>query len=49
MGLLRARQQGHSVESIREAMLELRERYPNAGARDMASILFHERNMNVPR
>ncbi|KAG1875957.1 hypothetical protein C8R48DRAFT_591755 [Suillus tomentosus] len=35
MGLLRTRQQNHTVESIREAMIELRKAYPNAGAREM--------------
>ncbi len=49
MGLLRTRQQGHSVDSIRETMIELRTRYPLAGARDMVSILFHERGMSVSR
>lgn len=49
MGLLRTRQQGHAVDSICEAMVELRECFPHAGARDMVSILFHERNMSVSR
>ncbi|KAG1729360.1 hypothetical protein EDD22DRAFT_982663 [Suillus occidentalis] len=49
MGLQRTRQQGHSVESIREAMLDLRPIYPNAGAREMISLLFHEKGMCVAR
>ncbi|KAG1890318.1 hypothetical protein F4604DRAFT_1914865 [Suillus subluteus] len=32
MGLQRTRQQDHTIESIRDAMVELREAYPNAGA-----------------
>jgi len=47
MGLLRTRQQGHTVESIHQAMIELRERFPLAGAREMSSLLFHERDMSV--
>jgi hypothetical protein len=49
MGLLRTRQQRHSVESIREAMIDLREMYPNAGAQEMVSLLFHEHAMSVSR
>jgi hypothetical protein len=49
MGLLRTRQQGHTVESIRDAMVELQEHFPLAGARDMASILFHEKDLLVLR
>jgi len=49
MGLLRTRQQGHTVESIHQAMIELRERFPLAGAREMSSLLFHERDMSVSR
>ncbi|KAG1796638.1 uncharacterized protein HD556DRAFT_1431265 [Suillus plorans] len=49
MGLLRTRQQGHSVESIRDAMLELREMYPKAGMREMISLLHHEEGMSVSR
>lgn len=49
MGLLRTRQQRHTVESIREAMIELRETYPNAGAREMVNLLFHEHAMSVSR
>jgi hypothetical protein len=49
MGLLRTRQQSHTVESIRDAMIDLREMYPNAGAREMVSLLFHEQAMSVSR
>ncbi|KAG1796073.1 uncharacterized protein HD556DRAFT_1234916, partial [Suillus plorans] len=49
MGLLRTHQQRHTVESIREAMIELRETYPNAGAREMVNLLFHEHAMSVSR
>ncbi|KAG1764120.1 hypothetical protein EDD22DRAFT_979130 [Suillus occidentalis] len=49
MGLLRTRQQRHTVESIREAMIDLREMYPNTGAREMVSLLFHEHAMSVSR
>lgn len=49
MGLLSTRQQAHTVESIREVMVQLRETYPNAGAREMVSLLFHEQEMSVSR
>ncbi|KAG1801180.1 hypothetical protein EV424DRAFT_1351975 [Suillus variegatus] len=49
MGLLRTRQQNHTIESIREAMIELRKAYPNAGAREMVILLFHEKEMSVSR
>ncbi|KAG1721185.1 hypothetical protein EDB19DRAFT_1835618 [Suillus lakei] len=49
MGLQRARQQGHSVETIHDAMLDLRQIYPNSGSREMISLLFHERGMAVSR
>lgn len=49
MGLIRTRQQGHTVESIREVMIELREISSNAGVREMISLLHHERNMSVSR
>ncbi|KAG1906488.1 uncharacterized protein F5891DRAFT_1181899 [Suillus fuscotomentosus] len=42
MGLLRTQQQSHTIESIRDAMIDLQEIYPNAGAREMVSFLFHE-------
>ncbi|KAG1832673.1 hypothetical protein EV424DRAFT_1342207 [Suillus variegatus] len=49
MGLLRTRQQGHTVESIRDAMLELRKMYPKAGMREIISLLHHEEGMSVSR
>jgi hypothetical protein len=49
MGLQRTRQQNHTIESIRDAMTDLREAYPNAGAREMVSLLFHEKDMSVSR
>ncbi|KAG2142390.1 hypothetical protein DEU56DRAFT_754729 [Suillus clintonianus] len=49
MGLLRTRQQSHTIESIHEAMIELRKAYPNAGAREMVILLFHEKEMSVSR
>ncbi|KAG2112122.1 hypothetical protein BD769DRAFT_1689849 [Suillus cothurnatus] len=49
MGLRRTRQQNHNVETIRNAMTNLRPMYPNAGAREVVSLLFHEWNMSVPR
>jgi hypothetical protein len=49
MGLQWTRQQVHTVESIRDAMVELHAIYPNAGAREMASLLYHEQDMSVAR
>jgi hypothetical protein len=49
MGLLHTRKQNHSVDSIHEAMIELHQAYPNAGAREMVILLFHEKEMNVSR
>jgi hypothetical protein len=49
MGLLRTRKQNHSIDSIREAMIKLRQAYPNAGAWEMVILLFHEKEMNVSR
>jgi hypothetical protein len=49
MGLQRTRQQNHTIESIRDAMTDLREAYSNAGAREMVSLLFHEKDMSVSR
>ncbi|KAG2342757.1 hypothetical protein BDR05DRAFT_885893 [Suillus weaverae] len=49
MGLLRTRQQSHTIESIRNTMMSLRETYPNAGAREMVNLLFHEQAMSVSR
>ncbi|KAG2368383.1 hypothetical protein BDR07DRAFT_1372167 [Suillus spraguei] len=49
MGLLRTCKQGHSVESIHDAMLELHEMYPEAGMREIISLLHHEEGMSVSR
>ncbi|KAG1736064.1 hypothetical protein EDD22DRAFT_852297 [Suillus occidentalis] len=49
MGLLHTRQQSHTIESIHEAMIKLRKAYPNAGAREMVILLFHEKEMSVSR
>lgn len=49
LGLYSARQQSHTVESIHDAMVELRELFPKAGAREMRSLLFHRYGMNVSR
>ncbi|KAG1891711.1 uncharacterized protein F5891DRAFT_1131539 [Suillus fuscotomentosus] len=39
----------HTVKTIHDAMLNLRATYLNAGAREMVSLLYHEREMNVAR
>lgn len=49
LGLERTRQQGHTLETIYEPMLALRKQYPKAGARDMTSLLFHEKGLSVSR
>ena len=49
MGLLGTRQQAHTIESICEPMVKLCQVYPNAGVREMISLLFHERGMSVSR
>ncbi|KAG1851898.1 hypothetical protein F4604DRAFT_1933836 [Suillus subluteus] len=49
MGLQRTWQQNHSIKTIRDAMVDLREAYPNAGAWEMVSLLFHEKDMSVSR
>ena len=49
MGLFRSRKQGHTLESIRDAMVALRERFPKAGAREMTNLLFFENNLSVSR
>ncbi|KAJ8586859.1 hypothetical protein M405DRAFT_883041 [Rhizopogon salebrosus TDB-379] len=38
MGLLRTRQQNHSIETIHDAMVDLRAMYPKAGAREMLNL-----------
>ncbi|KIK14796.1 hypothetical protein PISMIDRAFT_59358, partial [Pisolithus microcarpus 441] len=49
LGLYGTHQQGHTPESIRDVMVELRRTYPNAGTREMISLLFHEKQMSVAR
>jgi hypothetical protein len=49
LGLERSRRQNNTVESIREEVQALRELFPLAGAREMTSLLFHERNLSVER
>lgn len=49
LGLKRTRQQDHTPESIHDAMIELRKMYPNAGMREMISLIFDEHNMCVSR
>ncbi|KAF8119494.1 hypothetical protein EV363DRAFT_1462101 [Boletus edulis] len=49
MGLKRTRQQAHTPQTIHEVMVEMRQVYPNAGAREMISLLFHEKGMAVSR
>ncbi|KAG6370288.1 hypothetical protein JVT61DRAFT_12239 [Boletus reticuloceps] len=49
LGLFRTREQAHTVEGIRGIMAKLRSTYPQAGAREMISHLFHSYGMQVPR
>ncbi|KAG2158087.1 uncharacterized protein EDB93DRAFT_1100864 [Suillus bovinus] len=49
MGLLHTCQQSHTIESIREAMIELHKAYPNARAQEMVILLFHEKEMSISR
>ena len=49
LGLLSTRQQSHTIDTIRDAMVTLRKRFPKAGAHDMKSLLFHQMGMSVPR
>ncbi|KAG6378350.1 hypothetical protein JVT61DRAFT_14075 [Boletus reticuloceps] len=49
LGLIRTREQAHTVESICHVMAELRSMYPQAGAREMISHLFHSHGMQVSR
>jgi hypothetical protein len=49
MGLERTRSQKHDLETIQIPMTELRKKYPMAGAREMTSLLFHEKGMSVSR
>ncbi|KAG0706907.1 hypothetical protein DFH29DRAFT_791726, partial [Suillus ampliporus] len=49
MGLERSRRQGHTIETIREAVMELRQMFPHAGTREMIGLLFHEKHMSVAK
>ncbi|KAJ2911955.1 hypothetical protein MD484_g8459, partial [Candolleomyces efflorescens] len=49
LGLLGTKQQGHSVESIAEDMQSLRQLFPNAGIRDMKTLLQRRKQKKVPR
>lgn len=49
MGLERTRSQKHNLETIQIPIIELRKKYPMAGAREMTSLLFHEKGMSVSR
>ncbi|KAG1810715.1 hypothetical protein EV424DRAFT_1542835 [Suillus variegatus] len=49
MGLEWSCRQGHTIETIHEAVMDLRKMYPHAGTREMISLLFHERSMSVSR
>ncbi|KAF8120087.1 hypothetical protein EV363DRAFT_1460065 [Boletus edulis] len=49
LGLYRTRQQAHTPDTIRPVMTELHEIYPNAGVREMISLIFHEHDMAVSR
>ncbi|CAK5274358.1 unnamed protein product [Mycena citricolor] len=49
LGYIRARTQGHTVESIVTPISKLRITYPKAGGREMVSLLFHEENIRVAR
>lgn len=49
LGLRRTRQQAHTPESIQPVMIGLRQMYPNAGVREMVSLIFHEHDMAVSR
>ncbi|KAG2155220.1 uncharacterized protein EDB93DRAFT_1239155 [Suillus bovinus] len=40
---------GHTVETIHDAVSDLRITYPSAGACEMVSLLFYEREMSVAR
>jgi len=47
LGLFSTRQQGHTIETIHDAIVDLRKQFPKAGAREMASLLFHRKGMSV--
>jgi len=49
LGLLKAKQQCHTLDTIHEAMKAVRVRFPRAGALEFASHLFAEHAMCVSR
>jgi hypothetical protein len=49
MGLEHSHWQGHTIETIHEAVMELRQMFPHAGTREMIGLLFHEKNMSVAK
>lgn len=49
LGLERPRRQKNTLESIREHVQEFRALFPLAGAKEMVSLLFHERDLPVER
>ncbi|KAK7030365.1 hypothetical protein VNI00_008426 [Paramarasmius palmivorus] len=49
LGLLGTRQQGHTLESITEDMVVLRQQYPKAGRQDIINLLWTERQKRVSR
>ncbi|KAF9541946.1 hypothetical protein CPC08DRAFT_650399 [Agrocybe pediades] len=49
LGLLSARQQKHTIETIHEDMQSLRVSYPKAGAREMVTLLFFQKGKCVSR
>ncbi|KAG1867744.1 hypothetical protein F4604DRAFT_1584905 [Suillus subluteus] len=49
MGLECSHWQGHTVETIHEAVTELCQMFPHAGMQEMIGLLFHEKNMSVAK
>ena len=47
MGLEQTCSQKHDLETIQILMIDLRKKYPMAGACEMTSLLFHEKGMSV--
>ena len=47
MGLEQTCSQKHDLKTLQIPMIELRKKYPMAGAREMTSLLFHEKGMSV--
>ncbi|KAJ7251060.1 hypothetical protein C8J57DRAFT_1238923 [Mycena rebaudengoi] len=49
LGLFRTWKQEHSFDTIRPAMIRLRNQCPKAGAREIVNLLFHAEKMSVSR